>query len=169
MRGQYLVLTPCLCSPSLFSICPYGDQRSYLAVPCIRPHLGSCPMSRTGEKQAWIPVERASFAIARPTRYTRSVSKLADKPRLCGNMDCLKDPTPCKHSAVCISGIFRRDLSRFNCCNSLYCEIFRVYLGRYQHTYAWREGEAYAQPAHQSCMTPMGEPGEKRIVWSSIL
>lgn len=49
------------------SVIARNDKKSR-STPCIRPHLGSWPISRTGEKQAWMPVERASFAMARPTR-----------------------------------------------------------------------------------------------------
>lgn len=43
-------------------------------------------------------------------------------------MDCLKDPTPCRHSPVCMIGIFSRDFSKFNFCSSLFWVAFSVYL-----------------------------------------
>ncbi len=112
----------------------WSGRRGESLVPCTLPHRRSNPRSRTGEKQARMPIDLASAPMARPTRCTKPVSKLADSPRACGNIDCLKEPTPWRHSPKCRKGTLSRALSRFRLWTESWCDLFRVYLdGSSQH------------------------------------
>jgi hypothetical protein len=66
--------------------------------------------------------------MARATECTKAVSKDAARPMLCGNMLCLNEPTPWRHSAYTMNGILRRDFSALSRCTLLYCEAFVGYL-----------------------------------------
>lgn len=116
----------------------YEQKLEMAYIPWTRPQRGSLARSRTGAKHACIPIDRASEPIALPTLYIRSVSNVAAIPIVSGNMDCLKEPTPCRHSPDCMKGIFTRDLSKLSSWRSLYWDLLVGY---------------------QSCKTPIGAPG----------
>lgn len=96
--------------------------------PWTLPQRGSWARSRTGEKQPCIPIDLASVPMARPTRYTMSVSNEAAIAIFCGNSDCLNDPTPWRHSSTSIMGILMCDLSNWSFWTVLKNDLFMGYL-----------------------------------------